>query len=141
MLYPNGTVSGYLERTIQKCPRMLRTILGVGKTGLRSRSRCRAGGNAKMTDAQPVIDKWKGVTSQSSRPLQPGNRVNYLIDGWATFSSMHEAIATTLAGDPDKYFIYLLGWWLDDDFPLEPTSQEKADQKGSSSSFYALMQQ
>lgn len=53
-----------------------------------------------------------------SPPMQPvwaGNDVKYLIDGTETFQEMVAAIET--ATKPGHY-IYLLGWWLSDGFPL-----------------------
>lgn len=64
-----------------------------------------------------LIAKWsKAVTV----PLRPGNSVRYLIDGWATFEAMYDAIETTLGSEESpNYYIYLLGWWLDEDVPLK----------------------
>jgi phosphatidylserine/phosphatidylglycerophosphate/cardiolipin synthase-like enzyme len=52
-------------------------------------------------------------------PVTEGNRVDYLIDGWATYAAMYDAICTTFTDAKDSgYYIYILGWWLDDTLPL-----------------------
>lgn len=59
-----------------------------------------------------------------SPPMQPvwaGNDVKYLIGGTETFQEMVAAIRT--ASKPGHY-IYLLGWWLTDDFPLVPADPD-----------------
>jgi phosphatidylserine/phosphatidylglycerophosphate/cardiolipin synthase-like enzyme len=62
------------------------------------------------------IQKWFGTLPL---PVRSGNRVDYLIDGRAAFQAMYEAILTTFsANGAGNYYIYLLGWWLDDDVPL-----------------------
>jgi phosphatidylserine/phosphatidylglycerophosphate/cardiolipin synthase-like enzyme len=64
----------------------------------------------------PIVDKWQAAIDA---PLRPGNRVDYLIDGWATFDAMEKAIQTTLTGDTAGYYIFLAGWWIDEDMPLK----------------------
>jgi phosphatidylserine/phosphatidylglycerophosphate/cardiolipin synthase-like enzyme len=81
-----------------------------------------------MPPSEEMTSKWTAVTRAEVRP---GNEVDYLIDGWATFESMYRAILTTLEGDPSAYYIYLLGWWLDDDFALSASDPD--------STFNALM--
>ena len=44
-----------------------------------------------------------------------GNRVQPLVDGAETFRAMAAAMRTATGRG---HFIYLLGWWLDDDLPL-----------------------
>ncbi|MFL5666815.1 MAG: phospholipase D-like domain-containing protein [Ktedonobacteraceae bacterium] len=63
-----------------------------------------------------LIRRWtKAITVK----VREGNRVQYLIDGPNTFKEMYEAILTTFPyADSSGYYIYLLGWWLDDTFPL-----------------------
>ncbi len=91
--------------------------------------------------SQELVDKWtRVIQAQSSRKVQPGNRVDYLIDGWATFKSMYEAIKTTLKGDHASYFIYLLAWWLDDDLPLN-TATPNYPKPDPPSSFGGLVEQ
>jgi phosphatidylserine/phosphatidylglycerophosphate/cardiolipin synthase-like enzyme len=53
--------------------------------------------------------------SSWTRDVSEGNEVTYLIDGPQTFRAMVDAIET--ATDPG-HFIYLLGWFLGDRFPL-----------------------
>ena len=66
--------------------------------------------------ADDLIQKWFGALPL---PVRSGNRVDYLIGGRATFEAMYEAILTTFFhGGAANYYIYLLGWWLDDDVPL-----------------------
>jgi phosphatidylserine/phosphatidylglycerophosphate/cardiolipin synthase-like enzyme len=56
-------------------------------------------------------------------PVTDNNEVTYLIDGPKTFEAMTEAIRSTF-GDPVKarrgYYIYLLGWYLEDRLVLVP---------------------
>lgn len=47
--------------------------------------------------------------------VRAGNEVNFLIDGAKTFEAMAEAIRTATGR---QHYIYLLGWWLTDCFPL-----------------------
>jgi phosphatidylserine/phosphatidylglycerophosphate/cardiolipin synthase-like enzyme len=63
-----------------------------------------------------LIRKWFG---DPPLPVRSGNRVDYLIGGRAAFAAMYEAIHTTFFHEGAKnYYLYLLGWWLDDDVPL-----------------------
>lgn len=63
-----------------------------------------------------LIQKWFGTLPL---PVRPGNRVDCLVGGRAAFEAMHEAIHTTFfRGGAASCYIYLLGWWLDDDVPL-----------------------
>ncbi len=90
--------------------------------------------------SQEFVDKWtRVVQAQSSRNVQPGNRVDYLIDGWATFESMYQAIKTTLSGDGAGYYIYCLGWWLDEDFLMNTPESDSGKQADPHSTFYQLM--
>jgi phosphatidylserine/phosphatidylglycerophosphate/cardiolipin synthase-like enzyme len=50
-------------------------------------------------------------------PVRTNNEVMYLIDGPETFAQMARAMRTASA---PGHFIYLLAWWLSDDFPLIP---------------------
>lgn len=59
--------------------------------------------------------RWTGI--MASPDLQTGNFVNFLIDGPDTFQEMHRAILTAT---DENHYIYLLGWWMCDDFPLVP---------------------
>ncbi|HVH98989.1 MAG TPA: phospholipase D-like domain-containing protein [Enhygromyxa sp.] len=63
----------------------------------------------------PVVDKWQRVLGA---PVRSNNVVQYLVNGPATYEAMHEALLTTLTGATKTHYIYLLGWWLDDDLPL-----------------------
>jgi phosphatidylserine/phosphatidylglycerophosphate/cardiolipin synthase-like enzyme len=66
--------------------------------------------------AQNIIDKWKKILPV---PVTEGNQVDYLIDGTATYAAMYNAIGTTLTTTKDSgFYIYILGWWLDDTLPL-----------------------
>ena len=63
-----------------------------------------------------MIEKWQEIMSV---PVIEGNRVDYLIDGWATYAAMYDAISTTFTDSSDnEFYIYILGWWLDDTIPL-----------------------
>jgi phosphatidylserine/phosphatidylglycerophosphate/cardiolipin synthase-like enzyme len=76
-----------------------------------------------MVDWKKVLEaNGKGVT------VREGNRVDYLVDGKATYQAMYEAICTTFSNEP-SYYIYLLGWWLDDQFPLVPHDPESTIEK------------
>ncbi len=63
-----------------------------------------------------LIRRWtKAITVK----VHEGNRVRYLIDGQETFQAMYDAIATVFSSEGSSgYYIYLLGWWLDDNLPL-----------------------
>lgn len=64
---------------------------------------------------QPLVpDRWKDVLVGGTS----GNFVECLIRGPATFEAMAKAIRTA---NKRGHYIYLLGWWLDDNFPLIPT--------------------
>lgn len=71
----------------------------------------------------------------SMQPIRSGNLVTPLIDGPDTFKSMYEALLTANSSD---HYIYLLGWWLNDDLKLlenDPNSTiqeifKNASQKG-----------
>jgi phosphatidylserine/phosphatidylglycerophosphate/cardiolipin synthase-like enzyme len=47
--------------------------------------------------------------------VRAGNQVDFLIDGSKTFEAMAKAIRTATG---NQHYIYLLGWWLTDCFPL-----------------------
>lgn len=76
---------------------------------------------------EQFIRKWSQVIPRGV-PLRPGNRVDYLVDGWATFQAMYEAICYTFEKN-SAFYIYLLGWWLDDDFQLVPKDPESTISK------------
>src|SRR5260221_8035938 len=75
-----------------------------------------------MSDTQDkdLVARWsKAITVK----VREGNRVQYLINGKNTFQAMYDAILTTFPyADSSGYYIYLLGWWLDDTFPLTGAS-------------------
>jgi phosphatidylserine/phosphatidylglycerophosphate/cardiolipin synthase-like enzyme len=64
----------------------------------------------------PSLAKWIKVMGAKMRV---GNRVEALVDGPETFGSMLNAIRTASA---PGHYIYLLGWWLDLDVPLDPSA-------------------
>lgn len=68
---------------------------------------------------------WKKVLHANGAGVKvsEGNRVDFLVDGWNAYEAMYDAIATTFKQD-DSYYIYLLAWWLDDEFPLLPNDPE-----------------
>src|SRR6266496_287191 len=69
-----------------------------------------------MGNGDALVDKW---TKLITVPVTTGNRVRFLIDGRDTLQAMAEAIRTTHGSrDTGAYYVYLLGWWLDDDLPL-----------------------
>jgi phosphatidylserine/phosphatidylglycerophosphate/cardiolipin synthase-like enzyme len=69
------------------------------------------------TPGEDPVDRWRRVLGSDARD---GNDVVELIDGPETFRAMHAAILT--ATGPEHY-VYLLGWWLDLDEPLDvPTT-------------------
>src|SRR5262249_24902659 len=50
--------------------------------------------------------------------VQDGNGVDALIDGLRTFQAMVNTMRTATT---NEHYIYLLGWWLSDDFPMVPS--------------------
>jgi len=67
-------------------------------------------------------------------PIRAGNAVTPLVDGEETFRAMANAIRTADGSGPN-HFIYIAGWWLDYDFPLDGVSTlktllDQADKKG-----------
>lgn len=75
-----------------------------------------------MTDWKKVLTTYGGIR------VYDNNRVDYLVDGWATYAAMCEAIRTTFKKEP-SYYIYLLAWWLDDQFPLVQNDSESTIEK------------
>ncbi len=71
----------------------------------------------KKRRAAPLLNpaRWAGI--MSGPDLRIGNFVNVLVDGTSTYRAMYHAILTA-AGE--GHYVYLLGWWLDDDVPLGP---------------------
>jgi phosphatidylserine/phosphatidylglycerophosphate/cardiolipin synthase-like enzyme/outer membrane protein OmpA-like peptidoglycan-associated protein len=65
----------------------------------------------------PSLDPARWTAIMMSPDLRIGNFVNFLVDGAETFREMHRAILTATN---DQHYIYLLGWWLSDDFALIP---------------------
>lgn len=63
------------------------------------------------------LDPARWTPIMTAPDLRTGNLVNFLVDGVDTFSAMHRAILTATG---EEHYIYLLGWWLTDDFPLVP---------------------
>lgn len=53
----------------------------------------------------------------SMQLIRSNNEVTYLIDGQETF---HEMVATIKTAQTSQHFIYLLAWWLTDNFQLIP---------------------
>lgn len=62
-----------------------------------------------------ISDRWKSVIGGAK--VKSGNQVDFLIDGRQTFEAIVRAIKTTTSS---QHYIYLLGWWLTDSFPLIP---------------------
>jgi phosphatidylserine/phosphatidylglycerophosphate/cardiolipin synthase-like enzyme len=60
-------------------------------------------------------DRWKPAIGGAK--VRSGNQVEFLIDGRQTFEAMVRAIKTATGS---QHYIYLLGWWLTDSFPLIP---------------------
>src|SRR5262249_553103 len=61
----------------------------------------------------PTPARWTSIFRAPD--LRVGNAVHFLVDGRATFAAMHRAIRTATN---NQHYMYLLGWWLSDDFPL-----------------------
>lgn len=57
-------------------------------------------------------NRWRRIMGPGVRA---GNKVTHLVDGPETFRAMAAAIRTATQRG---HYIYLLGWWLDDDVPL-----------------------
>lgn len=62
-----------------------------------------------------IPERWR--LALGGPKVRLGNQVNFLIDGHQTFQAMVKAIKTATA---NQHYIYLLGWWLTDCFPLIP---------------------
>jgi phosphatidylserine/phosphatidylglycerophosphate/cardiolipin synthase-like enzyme len=60
-----------------------------------------------------IPNRWRSVMGGKKARL--GNQVDFLIDGAATYQAMVQAIKTATE---KQHYIYLLGWWLTDCFPL-----------------------
>jgi len=74
-------------------------------------------GRRRFPRRPPIVipDRWKSVLGGSK--VRSGNQVKFLIDGRQTFEAMVAAIKTATH---NQHYIYLLGWWLTDNFPLIP---------------------
>lgn len=74
--------------------------------------------------------RWRQLLGTAARD---GNEVVTLVDGPETFRSAHDAIRTATA---PAHFVYLLGWWLDLDEPLDvplsPSSCPASPRRGPS---------
>jgi len=79
---------------------------------------------------QPTLERWQKAIGKTPT-LVPGNRVDYLIDGWAAFEAIEQAIESTLVDNDGSYYIYLAGWYCDLELPL------KAQGKTLDQLFYA----
>ncbi len=66
-----------------------------------------------------ALDPARWTRIMGPRDLHTGNFVDFLIDGTATFIAMRDAMLTA---KNREHYIYLLGWWLTDDFPLVQTT-------------------
>lgn len=66
---------------------------------------------------KPQLNPERWTRIMSAPELRSGNFVNFLIDGQVTYRAMHDAIRTATG---EGHYIYLLGWWLDDNVPLGP---------------------
>jgi phosphatidylserine/phosphatidylglycerophosphate/cardiolipin synthase-like enzyme len=62
---------------------------------------------------RPSPSRWTPIIGPTD--LQPDNAVDFLIEGQNAFREMVDAIRTATQ---DDHYIYLLGWWLTDNFPL-----------------------
>lgn len=60
--------------------------------------------------------RWRSILGTAARD---GNEVVPLVDGPETFRALHAAIGTATA---PGHYVYLLGWWLDLDEPLDVPS-------------------
>ena len=59
------------------------------------------------------MNRWLGVLGPN---LRSGNDTRELIDGPEAFAAMRRAIGTAQGAG---HYVYLLGWWLDLDVPLD----------------------
>ncbi len=66
-----------------------------------------------------AIDPARWTRIMGPRDLHTGNFVDFLIDGTATFIAIRDAMLTA---KNEGHYIYLLGWWLTDDFALVQTT-------------------
>jgi phosphatidylserine/phosphatidylglycerophosphate/cardiolipin synthase-like enzyme len=60
-----------------------------------------------------IPTRWRNALGGDK--IRPGNQVEFLINGSQTFKEMVRAIRTATQRG---HYIYLLAWWLSDDFPL-----------------------
>jgi phosphatidylserine/phosphatidylglycerophosphate/cardiolipin synthase-like enzyme len=90
-----------------------------------------------MANSPPetTLDKWQKAIGKSL-PLVPGNRVDFLIDGWAAFEAIEAAIETTLVENDGSYYIYLLGWYCDIELKLKAKGRNLDDLLSSASKHY-----
>jgi len=76
-----------------------------------------AGGSKRKPDPKPASRlnpaRWTSIMADPT--LRTGNVVDFLVDGSDTFKAMLDAIRTATA---KGHYIYLLGWWLTDDFAI-----------------------
>ena len=68
-----------------------------------------------VTPPPVTSDRWKPAIGGAK--VRSGNQVEFLIDGQQTFEAMVRAIKTATGC---QHYIYLLGWWLTNSFPLIP---------------------
>ena len=66
----------------------------------------------------PTIDDYRQALHAAGISVAEGNQVRYLVDGWATYGAMFDALQTTLSPAGPAHFIYLLAWYVDLDTPL-----------------------
>jgi len=86
----------------------------VGPKTIRALDRaCPTGSRPTPVRPDAAVDKWQRLLGPTSRR---GNDVVELIDGREAFQAMHDAIRTATTSD---HFIFLLGWWLDLDEPMD----------------------
>lgn len=71
----------------------------------------------KLPGHTTIPERWLPVLGGNGK-IRSGNQVTSLIDGPATFAAMAAVIRTATN---QQHYIYLLGWWLDDDVPLIPS--------------------
>jgi phosphatidylserine/phosphatidylglycerophosphate/cardiolipin synthase-like enzyme/subtilisin family serine protease len=72
----------------------------------------------RQLSREQVMRWFVGGTDSQGQPMgrvTSNNRVSYLIRGRSTFDAMMRAMRTA---NVPGHFIYLLGWWLGDDFPV-----------------------
>ena len=109
----NGREDGLPRR--QLLQRGAGAVAGLALSGLPTAPASAQSGSADPILTVTGVRRWFN-TGAGMRPLWPGNEVVGPIEGPETFFWMWRDIS---AATTNQHYIYLLGWWLTDDFPIQ----------------------